>query len=841
MNSSRLILLCFIVIGFTYEIYAQESPVVGLAIEKHAGDITAYDYSPDGSLLATVSYDRCLKIWDSSTLSLKATVNVPESMSGGILNLCRFHPFNNDVVFVSGNTSTLMQDERSEDGKIYFFYALDWKRNILLDKFGFFSDEVADVSVSPNKSYILVASFYEKLILYDSISMAVIDNLKLDDEYIYSCQFIDDSTFVVRSDLHVEKYHIDNLGNVKRVGRLRTNFGDGSSRDYYLNKNQLLIEYFGYSTLYNISNPLLCIADLEKMKWIKKKVVNKKEDVVNAMRDSLLKYERCKLKLDSIALSNLTYRKQPAPKILLQDNAIYIRYGSEQCWQMTFNGLGASSLPKVNDKDSAPKVIKRIQENYGHHVSMGKGVYVGNICIFAFKDHLYKRSTRGTYYEKRLPAPVEQMIKCPNVNYVAMSLKDGTVRFYNTESGAEELALFIDKTGNWVFWTPTGFYYSDNVRNGRMIEWRYQQFSQITIVKPLERRERFFSQSMINKALTAIFTPDYEMKTSVNNILLNEFREDVPKISVNGIMKLGDDLIIKYSVSDYDVFTYGSYYISLEIDGKPYYDFTRITNLNGREIRVHGIPDYEEIMLVLNCNSKPMDYIFHNRNAENHNITHLALITCGVEEFIGKPDLNGTISDAMDMSELVSSGRLFGVQPLNVIIKTLFNEQVSEDLISECISDISVRLDDSSLTIFYYSGHGVSYNGNYYLLSGISKTNENLMNINDIHEDLSKIPGDKLIVIDACYSGLAYAEEYDYSYLLSSEFDQVSVAGNDISGSLFTRKLKELILNSNDTNTSMSLAELSERVKSGVYQESSGMQVPVVVINTKMSDLQITQ
>ena len=67
------------------------------------------------------------------------------------------------------------------------------------------------------------------------------------------------------------------------------------------------------------------------------------------------------------------------------------------------------------------------------------------------------------------------------------------------------------------------------------------------------------------------------------------------------------------------------------------------------------------------------------------------------------------------------------------------------------------------------------------------------------------------------------------------------MAGNDISGSLFTRKLKELILNSNDTNTSMSLAELSERVKSGVYQESSGMQVPVVVINTKMSDLQITQ
>lgn len=833
--------MCFIVIGFAFKTYAQESPVVGLAIEKHAGDITAYDYSPDGSLLATVSYDRCLKIWDSSTLSLKATVNVPESMSGGILNLCRFHPFNNDVVFVSGNTSTLMQDERLEDGKIFFFYALDWKRNILLDKFGFFSDEVADVSVSPNKSYILVASFYEKLILYNSISMAVIDNLELDDEYIYSCQFIDDSTFVVRSDLHVEKYHIDNFGNVKRVGRLRTNFGDGSSRDYYLSKNKLLIEYFGYSALYNISNPRLCVADLEKMKWIKKKVVNKKEGVVNAMRDSLLKYERCKLKLDSIALSNLIYRKQPAPKILQQDDAIYIRYGSEQCWRMTFNGLDASSLPEANDKDSSPKVIKRIQENYGHHVSMGKGVYVGNDCIFTYRDHLYKRSTKGTYYEKRLPAPAEQMIKCPNGNYVAMSLKDGTVRFYNIESGTEKLALFIDKTGNWVFWTPSGFYYSDKVHNGGMIEWRYQQFSQITIVKPLERRERFFSQSMINKALTAIFTPDCESTGTVDNILLNEFRADVPKISINGITKTGSDLIINYSVSDYDVFTYGSYYITLEIDGNPYYYFTRNSNLNGGEIRVQGTSEYEEIMLVLNCLDKPVDYIFHNHNAEQYDVTKFALIACGVEEFIGKSDLNGTISDAMDMSELVRSGKIFGAHPLNIIVKTLFNEQVNEDMISECISNISEQLDDRSLTIFYYSGHGVSRNKNYYLLSGMNQTDQNLMNISDIFADLSKIPGEKLIVIDACYSGLAYMPEYDYSYLLSSDADQVSVAGNDISGSLFTRKLKEAILKNTGTCTGVSLAELSDSVMNGVYQESSGKQVPVVFINSKMSDLQIIQ
>lgn len=842
LNKFTFILIVLVAVVSADRINAQELPVVGLAFEKHTGEVTAYDYSAAAGLVATVSYDRCLKVWDAFDMSLKATVNVPESMSGGYLNRCVFHPFNHDVIFVSGNTSALMSDERMHKGKVFFFYALDWKRNILLDKFGYFEDEVTDMTFSPNKSMMLVTSYYEQTIVYDTNSMAVIGQLNLKDEYLESAHFIDDSTFVINSDLFIRKFSIDEVGSIKRLGYIRNRHHENSTDVSYLVDNKMLFEYTQDVGLFVVKeSPALRTVDLGKMKWSASQTFKRLGEDYYQLRDSLLKKRIISYGQENVNVSGTAYRNKPVPEMLFHEGDLYLRYGLEQPWKLTVNGLTKTEYPQVK---SVTDTVKRVVLDwYDHHVYYGRGIFVDDYWVFAFGDRLYKRSKRGTFYEKKLPAPAEKMCRCANLSYVALSLKDGTVRFYDIETGTECLACFIDKDGNWIIWTPTGFYYSDDVRNGGMIEWRYQQFSQVVVKKPLERRERFFSQSMINKVLRTIFTPESTDYLSGQNSLLNEFRVDMPKLSISDVIDNGGDVLIEYSVSDYDVFRYGAYDINVEVDGSPFFNVSRVSRIGGGEIRLNGVIDYTEVMITLLCGGKPVDYVFYNPDNANPDIKKLSLISCGVEDFIGETKLNGTVSDAMDMADLISTGNCFGIPPMDVTSMTLLDDNVHMDRIREAVYSLTERSDDNSMTVFYYSGHGVIKDGLYYVLAGTGRGGvPDLLPLVSIYDMLNELPGKKMIILDACYSGYAVHEEYeDFSYFMSSQSDQVSVSGNDISGSLFTRVLKDIIVSENESGTPLTLDDLFGIVEERVFVESDCRQIPVSYINDDMSNCLIVR
>lgn len=74
---------------------------------------------------------------------------------------------------------------------------------------------------------------------------------------------------------------------------------------------------------------------------------------------------------------------------------------------------------------------------------------------------------RGLAWRQVVDAPAWAINVTADGRRVVAGLGDGTVHWYNAESGAEEASLFIDpRSGRWVLWTPEGFFDHDHADEG---------------------------------------------------------------------------------------------------------------------------------------------------------------------------------------------------------------------------------------------------------------------------------------------------------------------------------------------------------------------------------------
>lgn len=93
-----------------------------------------------------------------------------------------------------------------------------------------------------------------------------------------------------------------------------------------------------------------------------------------------------------------------------------------------------------------------------------------------------------------------------------------------------------------------------------------------------------------------------------------------------------------------------------------------------------------------------------------------------------------------------------GYQRIRVSVNQALDKQAFSDLVQAAYQ--GATQDDISL--FYLSTHGIQMEGNedFYALLSDGQT-ETLLSGADIHETLSAVPGKKIVILDACYSGAA--------------------------------------------------------------------------------------
>ncbi len=135
--------------------------------------------------------------------------------------------------------------------------------------------------------------------------------------------------------------------------------------------------------------------------------------------------------------------------------------------------------------------------------------------------------------------------------------------------------------------------------------------------------------------------------------------------------------------------------------------------------------------------------------------------------------LYGTINDAKELQKAFklvaeqANKTFFGylmIQEGSSTTQATFDDPAypSWTNIKATLTSIKDSASEHDLTIFTFSGHGLDKRGDLLLAhestNGSPSTQGILLSPEDLLEEISKIPGRKLIIIDSCYSGLLVEE-----------------------------------------------------------------------------------
>lgn len=105
-------------------------------------------------------------------------------------------------------------------------------------------------------------------------------------------------------------------------------------------------------------------------------------------------------------------------------------------------------------------------------------------------------------------------------------------------------------------------------------------------------------------------------------------------------------------------------------------------------------------------------------------------------------DLPGCDRDAKSMASLLGT---MTATPYKVTTKL----DVTASTIKSSIASAFSGAQSTDVSLFYYSGHGVSTSGS------LVGTNSTYLSFSELRKALDKIPGDKIVILDSCYSGNA--------------------------------------------------------------------------------------
>jgi len=164
-------------------------------------------------------------------------------------------------------------------------------------------------------------------------------------------------------------------------------------------------------------------------------------------------------------------------------------------------------------------------------------------------------------------------------------------------------------------------------------------------------------------------------------------------------------------------------------------------------------------------------------------------------------DLPGCDRDAKSMASLLGT---MTATPYKVTTKL----DVTASTIKSSISSAFSGAKEGDVSLFYYSGHGVTNTGK------LVGTNSTYLSFAELRTALDKIPGDKIVILDSCYSGNAInksegeATEADMEAYVNAAMEAFSNNVTSKSGELASGKYYVMTA-CRKTQTSASISESS--------------------------------
>lgn len=865
--TSSILSLCFYLAG------AQENPMVSFSLEKHLGPVISKDISKGSHILATVGKDHSLIIWDYPSYSFKKKINLPgDPISPASYGKCAFLPFkanDADIVLIADNTGdifetdlyksqlqrwlsknkkkdfNLFQNEENREGIFYdnasesiktqySFIVVDVKQGKVIDRVGALSAKVSDFVFSLDKSYVLAVTEGEEASLFDAWGLRQVSQFVFEDEKILASCFLNRNELVFITDINYYKFRIsNNIENsavekellIKRsirgrydVSKIKINSGENI---VYLfdrtwgDKNNL----FGTTRMKAIS-----LFDGKKIKLPKEDLFaptsedyKRKEGIKIEVRHGASFNTSEVVELSETQRSNIIkemIRNEKVKTFLMNDvdtienqkfeyrdnNAARIGYSSKEMYFEYFDSNSKIRNVGVFNKNG----VTSGQELSFNKLRRDRWIDINDDCsiiIYPYGNTPQIWNIVNDGFRINLPIEADAVYPWINKHHFIACLTDGSIRWYNAYSGQEELALFMSKEGHYVIWTPDGQYMSDNDALADAIEWRSRRFSNVITTRPVDERSKYYRPKRIYPQIEQLFNPDEKTISSRYSGTIKDL------VSIKDITIDSTEYRINYSINAFNPYKYGPYNLSVTLD-----DSIEIEDIVHHESKNSSLyfsseqkPQIVELALIINDQNKGRVLGYDIKPVSGDIIPHELVLTCvGINDYSGFKEYNDLLAPIHDANAVKSVFETLHSETVQLDNAVVFHKDVTGESIKQRVNQIRMISDSGNLSIFYFSGHGERNDGGYMFVSDKEK-----IPIASILAMAETIPGYKLFVFDACYSGASFESEYTNTAIIaSSDALTQSKDGSVLRESPFTRALVDILKANIDNGNKLTLDEL---------------------------------
>ena len=405
----------------------------------------------------------------------------------------------------------------------------------------------------------------------------------------------------------------------------------------------------------------------------------------------------------------------------------------------------------------------------------------------------------GVRWEKRLPGAAWASNVSGDGRWVVVALGDGSVRWYRSSDGEEQLALFVHgDRERWIIWTPSG-YYDTSMGGENLVGWHVNRaFNQAADFFSVGRfRDRFYQPTLIQKVLqltdeqealkahraemallekmnAEASTPATKTALASSTIkpALAEALPPVLELQSDRVLESRDGLVpIRYTVrtaSDAPLKD-----VKIRVNGKLERNVkTRATRSPEGQLFEAQIPvppkDSEIVLLAENKHAKsepvtitvrrPLATAGKQPYIEKYDTLYMLVVA--VNKYPGQNALQLPVKDASDfrrqMTRIASpqagKPKLYEKPELKVLV----DEQATQENIREGLKWLRDNVKERDAGVIFLAGHGISQDKSYYYIpyrsDNIGKSGD-WVGGNEIVQTLQNLPGRAMFFLDTCHSG----------------------------------------------------------------------------------------
>ena len=362
----------------------------------------------------------------------------------------------------------------------------------------------------------------------------------------------------------------------------------------------------------------------------------------------------------------------------------------------------------------------------------------------------------------------------------------GIIRCYSVKTGELLVSTMSNAAGDYLTYTPEGYFTGNDVGMKESVH----LVNGLSIIGMEQTYETLYRPDLVKQKLSGASLPSSQGGKPLKSLASSG---DVPRVRFSKLPSSSNSRTLKVSFTVKDTGG-GVGFIYLSLNGRVY------QLMNGKEGSNKGVTYSVSCDVTLSNGENTIEAYATNAEGklESRHATQtvtwqgqtnkpaLYVLALGVNEYKGQGvnRLRYAVPDATSIAE--SFKKNSGSMYRDVIVETLLDSQVTKNSMAKEFDKLSDKITSDDVFVFYLSGHGTMYEGDYYFipvdfsarsekdipLSGVSK--------HFLMENLSKIRAQKsLILLDTCNSG-SFVEQMAFDRLAHATGQAIIAASSDV-------------------------------------------------------------